>query len=109
MKEKYKVRITQNAQNDIAEILSYIKNKLANPKAANSLYIEITQQIELLSDFPKSAPLVNDNLLSSCGIRALLIKNYIAFYQEDSKEKTIDILHFIYAKRDYINILKLEF
>ena len=50
-------------------------------------------------------PLVRDDRLASMGYRPLVIKNYIAFYVTNEKEKTVDVDRILYGRRDWANIL----
>ncbi|MCQ2587623.1 MAG: type II toxin-antitoxin system RelE/ParE family toxin [Treponema sp.] len=105
-----KLIISDSAKADIRETLTYIKETLHNPKAASTLADTITEELHLLVLHPKSGPVVNDPFLAECGIRSLLINNYRAFYsiQEESDSTTVNIIRFLYARRDFETILKNE-
>ena len=53
----YKLLITQDANNDIDEIVSYIVNELKNPVAARNLLSEIESGFETISFNPHAFPL----------------------------------------------------
>ena len=55
---------------------------------------------------PKRFPIVNDSVLASQGIRLTQIKNYLAFYVVREKSESVVLLRFLYARRDWENILK---
>ena len=100
--------ITDKAKADIREALAYIKNSLCNEKAAAELADFITSEIHSLKKFPFSGPIVADRFLSENGFRFLLIKNFKAYYIAEKSKKTVTIIRFLYAGRDYENILKDE-
>ena len=102
----YNVLITQRAEQDLSEIISYFTDKLCNPKAADSLLIDFLKEKENISDNPYMYPSSNNSLLQSEGYhRFLFKKNYIALYLIDESEKTVSIMRIFYAKRDYVNLI----
>lgn len=100
----YNLHITNVAQRDISQAADYIEFVLKNPKAADDLLEETDQKINALLPFPAEYPVVEDRLLSSWGIRFIQIKNYLAFYVV--KENQVTIIRFLYAKSNWISILK---
>ena len=104
----YKVHISKPAKLDIKNAIKYIVNVLKNPTAANHLLQKAETGIASLSIMPQRCALANDSVLSSWGIRSLMIENYIAFYQIDETTQTVHILRFLYKKSDWKNILKFD-
>ena len=102
----YKLFITDSAKADIKGALSYIKDSLLNPKAANELAEFITNEINSLKKFPFSGTPVQDKILSDYGFRFLLVKNYKAYYIADKNKKLVTVIRFLYVSRDYESILK---
>ena len=100
----YNLHITSVAQRDISQAADYIEFVLKNPKAADDLLEEMDQKINALLPFPAEHLVVEDRLLSSWGIRFIQIKNYLAFYVV--KENQVTIIRFLYAKSNWISILK---
>jgi len=49
---------------------------------------------------------VHDKLLASLGIRSIKIKNYLLFYNIEEENNTINVITFMYSKRDWANIIK---
>lgn len=70
----YKLLITQDANNDIDEIISYIVNELKNPIAARNLLSEIESGFEMISFNPHAFPLCNDKRLRNSGYRKITVK-----------------------------------
>ena len=104
----FELIISDSAKSDIREALSYIKNTLFNPKAAEELADMIEEEISALAQFPLSGTPVPDQFLADYGFRFLLIKNYKAYYIADKNKKTVNIIRFLHSSRDYENILKSE-
>lgn len=100
----YHLHITSVAQRDISQAADYIEFVLKNPKAADDLLEETDQKINALLPFPQEHPIVEDKLLAAWGIRFTQIKNYLAFYVVE--ENQVTIIRFLYAKSNWISILK---
>lgn len=103
----YHLHITSVAQRDISQAADYIEFVLKNPKAADDLLEEMDQKINALLPFPQEHPIVEDKLLAAWGIRFTQIKNYLAFYVVE--ENQVTVIRFLYAKSDWISILKVGF
>ena len=103
----YQLYITGVAERDISQAVDYIEFVLKNPKAANVLLEETDQKINALLPFPQEHPIVEDKLLAAWGIRFTQIKNYLAFYVIE--ENQVTVIRFLYAKSDWISILKVGF
>ena len=82
----YKLFITDSTKIDIKGALSYIKDSLLNPKAANELAEFITDEINSLKKFPFNGTPVQDKILSDYGFRFLLIKKYKVYYIADKNK-----------------------
>ena len=103
----YHLHITSVAERDISQAVDYIEFVLKNPKAADDLLEETDQKINALLPFPQEHPIVEDKLLAAWGIRFTQIKNYLAFYVIE--ENQVTVIRFLYAKSDWISILKVGF
>lgn len=103
----YHLHITSVAERDISQAADYIEFVLKNPKAADDLLEETDQKINALLPFPQEHPIVEDKLLAAWGIRFTQIKNYLAFYVVE--ENQVTVIRFLYAKSDWISILKVGF
>lgn len=105
---KYATRITKKAEQDINEAADYIEFTLMNPKAANDLLEDIDEEINSLASMPERYRIVNDPVLEAWEIRLTVINNYIAFYRINEKNRTVEIIRFLYGKRNWISILSKE-
>src|SRR5699024_3460201 len=103
----YHLHITSVAQRDMSQAADYIEFVLKNPKAADDLLEETDQKINALLPFPQEHPIVENKLLAAWGIRFTQIKNYLAFYVIE--ENQVTVIRFLYAKSDWISILKVGF
>ena len=101
----YDIHITYAAQRDLLNAADYIEFVLKNPKAADTLLDEAEKQINSLSDFPQKFRLVDDPVLSSWGIRFVIVNNYLVFYIIDDEKNMVIIIRFLYQKSDWQTIL----
>ena len=101
----YSVNITELAEEDILSTMRYISDALKNPIAANNLLNEIERHEKILEDTPNIYPFVNDEYLSEKGLKYIIIKNYLMFYTIDEDNKIVNVIRFLYGRRDWINIL----
>lgn len=92
------VVVSQEANNDVAEITSYIANNLKAPKAAIKLEKEIIKIIELISVTPEAYPKVSKKIFPTETIRFGRAKNFNIFYTYSKKKKLVNIIRVIYTK-----------
>lgn len=102
----YTINLTAPALLDIQQALTYIVLNLQNKTAADNLYIIINSKINNLPNFPNKYPLVTDPKLLHQQIRYIPVDNYLIFYSVNESEQQIDVLRFLYAKSNWLAILK---
>ena len=102
----YIVNITDIAEDDILSTLKYISVELNAPVAANNLLSEIEKHEEILGKTPNIYPRVPDEYLAEKGLKFAIIKNYLMFFTVDEEEKIVNVVRFLYGRRDWKNILK---
>ncbi|MCP4162401.1 MAG: type II toxin-antitoxin system RelE/ParE family toxin [Deltaproteobacteria bacterium] len=103
--KKYFVDVTDAAQSDLKEIVSYISIELKNPTSAKRLLAKFKDNILSLEEMPKRQNLVKDEVLSSRGIRRLLIDNYMIFYVVDDSKNKVTVIRILYARRDWESLI----
>ena len=100
-KDKYQIRFLKIAEEDFAEIVSYIG--IDNPKAANAITDKIEKNLELLSENPLLGRIPRDEDIRKLRYRYIIVQNYIIFYTIETK--TIYIHRILHSARDYKSIL----
>ena len=101
----YRVNITEHAENDLKEIVRYISAQLGAPTTAINMMRTIRKAVSKLEAGAFLHPLVRDDRLAAIGYRALIIKNYIAFYIINEKEKVVDVDRVLYGRRDWQTLI----
>ena len=95
MKEKYKVNLTENAQNDLEHIFDYIAADSIN-EAANFV-LELEKKVYSLDTFPERHPLIPENAFFGTEYRHLIHKKYRIIYR--ITEKSVFILRIIHGAK----------
>jgi plasmid stabilization system protein ParE len=102
----YSLVYSKLIRGDIRSSHTYIKEKLEAPKAAENLIMELLNKLKYLKETPLTRPLVQDSYLASFKVRSIKIKNYVLYYIVDEDNNKVNMIRFLYNKRDWINILK---
>ena len=102
---KYRVDVSEPAENDLRDIVRYISAQLSAPITALKMMDTIEEAITGLAVMPKKCPPVTDERLAMMGYRKLLVNNYIVFFSIDEKSKVVDVERILYARRDWHLIL----
>ena len=100
--EKYKIQLSIKAKNDYKKIISYLKNDLLEPSIANKYTELINSEIQNLEYFPQKHAIIDDDVVRKLEFRKLIIKNYIAFYKINEREKIVEIHRILYGASDWM-------
>ena len=101
----YKVSLTKPAESDLRDIARYISAQLNAPTTALGMIQTIKEAVARLQCTALAHPLVRDDRLAALGYRPLIMKNYIAFYIVNEKEKSVCVDRILYGRRDWQSIL----
>ncbi len=99
----FKLKISPEAKNDLAEIKDYISRELCNPQAAVNLTAKITKKIRGLSEHPGIGASLSSIMDIQTDYRFLVCANYLIFYR--CEEETVFVSRILYGRRDYLRIL----
>jgi len=99
----YKLKISPEAKDDLAEIKDYISKELCNPQAAINLVPKITKKIRGLTEHPGIGSPLSSVLDIQTEYRFLICENYLIFYRYE--EGIVFVSRVLYGKRNYIRIL----
>ena len=106
MESRFGVRLTQKAEADLDDIVSYVAVELSNPKAATDFVDELQMAIESVRSFPDSGLRAVNEYLPAMEVRKKLVGNYILYYLPDPAEKVIFVLRIVHGRRDMNEILR---
>ena len=95
MKKAYKVFITENAQDDLRHIFSYIAEDSVNN--AKKFVSELEDRINTLSSLPERASYIPENAFLGTEYRQLMHGKYRVIFRIDKKE--IFILRVVHGSK----------
>jgi plasmid stabilization system protein ParE len=102
----YSIIITEPAEQDLNSAVDYFITVLKAPKAAQTLLDEIEDKINFLSKNPLIYEIENDDYLQERNIRSVLVRSHLLFYITNQKSEEVVILRILYARRNWLNILR---
>ncbi len=103
---KYKVKITQQANEQMLEVFRYINGTLSEPVAAQRLLDNLQSSILSLSFMPQRVALVQKEPWKSHGIHKMPVKNFLVYFWINEELKEVYITAVIYSKRNQEKQLK---
>lgn len=106
MGNKYEIKVTRQALEQMREIAHYISYDLMAPEAADNLLDDLKASILKLSVLPKKYPLIEEEPWRSEGVRKIVVKNFLVYYWIDEEYNKVQVTAVIYIKRDQIKQLK---
>lgn len=101
MSEPYEIRYLSTAENDLIDIVEYIKKD--NPTAAISQLEKLDKSISQLALNPYLGVIPKDERLKKLGYRMLIVNKYLVFYVV--KTETVQIRRIIHGSRRYSFLL----
>ena len=102
----FKVKYSEQANDDLADIIRYIGDELCNPQAAERFYAAVNKKLDLLREHPYMFPLHRDEKLNAEGIRFTIIGNYLMLYLVDDESSVVNITRILYGKRDMSSVFE---
>lgn len=100
MPEKYTVKLTQQAEEQLREIVEYIRFTLQAPNAASKMLDTLAEEIYSLDQFPYRAPLTEEEPWHSQGVHRISVKNFLVYFWVDEAQKNVQVTGIIYGRRD---------
>jgi plasmid stabilization system protein ParE len=97
----YRVKATESADRDLDEILTYIAETLANPKAAADFADALEERYAALENHPLMFELSRNERLARMGYRRFAVGSYVALYLVNEERREISIARIFYGRRDY--------
>lgn len=103
--EKYKVVMSNQAEKELSNIITYINSVLLEPNIARNLLKKITDSISNLETFPEKYSLISDEYTIRENVRKCIVDNYIIIYGINLKLKQVEISHIYYARRNWMKLI----
>lgn len=104
--KKYKVIVSETANQDLENIVSYLKYDLAAEIISDKYKILFKQELKRLENVAESMPILDENLTGHKNIRKINVRNYIIFYTIDEKNSEAFVVRIGHAFMDWEKYLK---
>ena len=106
--KKYIVKISETAEQDLENIISYLRYNLSGDIIADKYKLLFKQELKDLENIAGSMPILDENLTGHKNIRKINVRNYIVFYLVDEENSEALILRIGHAFMDWEKYLKDE-
>ena len=106
--KKYIVEISETAERDLENIISYIRYNLKEDIIADKYKILFKQGLKDLENVAGSMPILDEELTGHKNIRKINVRNYIVFYIVDEKNSKALVVRIGHAFMDWEKYLKDE-
>lgn len=106
--KKYIVEISETAEKDLEDIISYLRYSLAGDIIADKYKILFKQKLKDLENVAQSMPILNEKLTGHKEIRKINVRNYVIFYIVDQEKGKVLVLRIGHAFMDWEKYLKDE-
>ena len=106
--KKYIVETTETSEQDLINIISYLRYSLAGDIVADK-YVELfSQALKKLEDIAGGMPIIDEKLIKHKDIRKINVKRYTIFYTVDEKKHKAIVLRVGHSFMDWEQYLKDE-
>ncbi len=106
--KKYVVEISETAEQDLENIISYLRYNLVGDIIADKYKLLFKQKLKDLENVAGSMLILNEDLTGHKNIRKINVRNYIIFYIVDEENFKVLVLRIGHAFMDWEKYLKDE-
>ena len=104
--KKYIVELSETANQDLNNIISYLRYTLSGDIIADKYKILFKQALIDLEDVAGSIPILSEELTGHKDIRKINVRNYIIFYIVDEEKSKAFVVRIGHAFMDWEKYLK---
>lgn len=104
--KKYIVELSETANQDLNNIISYLRYTLSGDIIADKYKILFKQALIDLEDVAGSMPVLSEELTGHKDIRKINVRNYIIFYIVDEEKSKAFVVRIGHAFMDWEKYLK---
>ena len=106
--KKYIVELSETAEQDLENIISYLKYDLAGDVIADKYKMLFKQKLKDLENVAGSMTILDESLTGHKNIRKINVRNYIIFYVIDEEKSKAIVVRIGHAFMDWEKYLKDE-
>lgn len=103
--EKYIVVMSNQAEKELSNIITYISSVLLEPNIAKNLLKKLTKAIDNLETFPEKYSIISDEYTIRDNVRKCFVDNYVIIYRANHELKQVEISHIFYARRNWMKLI----
>lgn len=103
--ERYEVRVSTQAREDILSYTEYIRDELLNRQAAEKFVRDMWTAIKSLDHMPKRCPCTEEEPWHSLEVRKLIVRGYYIYYWIDEEAHTVTATGVVYGRMDQVKQL----
>lgn len=103
--EKYIVVMSNQAEKELSNIITYISSVLLEPNIAKNLLKKLTNTIDKLETLPERYSIISDEYTIRENIHKCFVDNYVIIYNINNKLKQVEISHIFYARRNWMKLI----
>jgi plasmid stabilization system protein ParE len=96
----FRVEFSEDAENEVDDIIRYISDELDNPWAAERFYEKVMLKSINISHNPYGYPLSREEKLFEKGYRYVVVGNYIMLYTVEEEKSLATVKNVVYGKRN---------
>lgn len=104
--KKYIVELSETANQDLNNIISYLRYTLSGDIISDKYKILFKQALRDLEDVAGSMPILSEELTGHKDIRKINVRNYIIFYIIDEEKSKVFVVRIGHAFMDWEKYLK---
>lgn len=106
--KKYIVELSENAKQDLDNIISYLRYDLIGDIIADKYKVLFKQKLKDLENVAESMHILDESLIGHKSIRKINVRNYILFYVVDEEKSKAIVVRIGHAFMDWEKYLKDE-
>lgn len=103
--EKYIVVMSNQAEKELSNIITYISSVLLEPNIAKNLLKKLTNTIDKLETLPERYSIISDEYTIRENIHKCFVDNYVIIYNINNKLNQVEISHIFYARRNWMKLI----
>ena len=104
--KKYRVEVSETAEQDLENIIFYLRYDLAGDIIADKYKVLFKQKLKELENIAESMPIIDAQLTGHKNIRKINVRNYIIFYVIDEDKSKAVVVRIGHAFMDWEKYLK---
>lgn len=102
---KYKIVRTDQADEQLRNIIFYIADDSGSIDIALDYLGKIEKAVKRLEDFPLSGSVPRYSILRKQGYRVVVVERHLVFYKVNSDERVVTIYAIVDGRQEYKNLI----